>query len=132
VFGLTVHVVTTTSLLDVDTALGARLCAELLDGLLGLLVLLPLYAAAGAGVPGAVAGQTELVVAVWAGCLIHVGLLLCLFGLGLGLATGSLVLGTAVFGGEVDTAFWVETGHVRSVSSEEMLGDRGVPSVCCQ
>jgi hypothetical protein len=48
--------ITTALLLDVDTALGARLCTELLDGLLRLLVLALLYAIAGAGVPGTVAG----------------------------------------------------------------------------
>lgn len=127
---LTVHVVASTLLLDIDAALRTRLCAQLLDRLLGLLVLAALCAVARARVPRAVAGQAELVVAVWAGCLVGFGLLL--LGFGLGLAARGLVLAPTVFRGEVDAAIWVEAGDVRCIGGEEVLGDRSIPPVYCQ
>lgn len=120
---LTVHVVASTLLLDIDAALGTRLCAQLLDRLLGLLILAALCAVARSRVPGAVAGQAELVVTVWAGCLVGFGLLLLGFG---------LVLTSTVFGGEVDAAIWVEAGDVRCICGEEVLGDRSIPPIYCQ
>jgi hypothetical protein len=92
---------------DVDAALGTRLCAHDLDGLDALLVFLGLRLATSTGVPGTVAGETELVVAPRAGdllvALVH-------------------ALGCAIVDGEVKSAFGGQAGNVMVIGSEEVLG----------
>lgn len=116
---LTSHVITPTLLFDVDPALWTRLCAQVFDCPLRLFVLAFLgFVAVAVRVPGTVAGQTEFVGAVRAGCLV-----------GAVLGFGRLrVRAAAGFSGEVDTALWVEAGNVGWRGGEEVLGDCGVPS----
>lgn len=110
---LTMHVITSTILLDIDTAARARLRAHTLDCRLGLLVLcIPILVAAAGRVPGPVAGKAEFVCAVWA------------FGLLFGLS-----LTTAVFDGEVATASGIQTGDEALTRSEVVLNEGFVPAL---
>lgn len=73
--------------------------------------------------PWTVAGEAELVLAVWTACLVGV-VLLFRFRLVLG-----SMLTTAVLSGKVDAALRVETGDIGWISSEQVLGNRCVPTI---
>jgi hypothetical protein len=126
-------VVAASLLLDVDAAFGTLLCAHVLDGLLRLLVFLLPGAVARARVPWAIARETELVVAVWAYCLVGA---LVLLGLRLALALAIAGVGLVLFAAtalraEVGATLRVEAGDVRWIGSEEMLRDCFIPAVIC-
>ena len=72
--------------------------------------------------PWTVAGEAELVLAVWTACLVDVVLLR------FRLVLGSM-LTTAVLSRKVDAALRVETGDIGWISSEQVLGNRCVPTI---
>ena len=80
--------------------------------------------------PWTIAGQTELVVAVWAYCFIGALVLLGLrLGLALAIADVGLVFAATALRGEVDATPRVEADDVRWIGSEKVLRDCCVPAV---
>jgi hypothetical protein len=108
------HVVASALLLDVDAAIWTPLCAHGFDPVHGLLIFLfGGFAADGAGVPGAVTGEAERIIAVWTGDF-------------LGRIFGRIT--AAVFDREVLAALRGETGDEARIRGEVMLGQSGVVS----
>jgi hypothetical protein len=115
---MTRHVVASALLLDIDATLGTGFRAHGLDLVEGRFVfLLCGFAAAGVGVPGTVAREAELVLAVRAG-----NFLLRIF---------SCAAGT-VLDREVVAAFWGEAGDEVRVGGEVVLGKRSIVPVVVQ
>jgi hypothetical protein len=115
---MTRHVVASALLLDVDAALGAGLCAHGLDLVEGRFVfLLCGFAAAGFVVPGTVAREAELVLAVRAG-----NFLLRIF----------TCAAATVLDREVLTAFGGEASDEVGAGGKVMLGKRGIVPVVVQ
>ena len=83
--------------------------------------------------PWAIARETELVVAVWAYCLVGALVLDLRLALALALAIVDVGLGlvftATALRGEVDATLGVETGDVRWIGSEEILCDCRIPAV---
>jgi hypothetical protein len=114
---ITRHVVAAPTLLDVDAALGALLCAHALNLLDRVLVFLLLRFAATSGcVPGTVTGETEFVLAVRTRDL--------LFGVAPGITLAGLDR-------EVLTALGGETGDEVGVARQGMPSQSLVVAIIC-
>jgi hypothetical protein len=108
------HVVASALFLDVDAATGAGFCAHVLDLCYGLGIFeLSGFAAACVGVPRAITGEAEFVVAVGTDNLLR---------------GGSLGGAATVLYGEVFAALGGEAGDEAGVGSEEVLRESGVIS----
>lgn len=79
--------------------------------------------------PWAIARETELVVAVWAYCLVGALVLGLRLALALAIVDVGLVFTATALRGEVDATLGVETGDVRWIGSEEILCDCRIPAV---